>query len=55
MGLTVQRFDHIVINCRDVAATAAWYGRVLGMHVETFGPARRTACASVIRKSTSAR
>jgi len=29
MGFTVQRFDHIVLNCNDVQATAAWYERVL--------------------------
>ncbi|ATL66855.1 VOC family protein [Nocardia terpenica] len=45
MGFSVERFDHIVLNCRDVAATAAWYERVLGMRVETFGPAGRTALA----------
>ncbi len=43
MGLTVERFDHVVVNCRDVAATAAWYERVLGMTRETFGPSKRTA------------
>ncbi len=43
MSFAVRRFDHIVINCRDVAATAAWYERVLGMRVETFGPSARTA------------
>ena len=43
MGFDVERFDHIVLNCRDVAATAAWYERVLGMRVETFGSAGRTA------------
>ncbi len=43
MGFEVERFDHIVLNCRDVEATAAWYERVLGMTRETFGPSRRTA------------
>ena len=43
MGFTVERFDHVVLNCRDVAATAAWYERVLGMTWETFGPSNRTA------------
>ncbi|MFI1917363.1 VOC family protein [Nocardia sp. NPDC020380] len=43
MSFTVERFDHIVLNCRDVAATAAWYERVLGMTVQKFGPAGRTA------------
>jgi catechol 2,3-dioxygenase-like lactoylglutathione lyase family enzyme len=43
MGFAVERFDHIVLNCRDVEATAAWYVRVLGMTRETFGPSHRTA------------
>ena len=43
MSITVERFDHIVVTCRDVDATAAWYERVLGMRRETFGPSRRTA------------
>jgi len=40
---TVDRLDHIVINCRDVDITAAWYQRVLGMEREEFGPDSRTA------------
>jgi catechol 2,3-dioxygenase-like lactoylglutathione lyase family enzyme len=43
MGFSVERFDHIVVNCRDADATAAWYQRVLGMTRETFGPSNRTA------------
>jgi catechol 2,3-dioxygenase-like lactoylglutathione lyase family enzyme len=43
MAFAVERFDHIVINCRDVESTAAWYERVLGMKRETFGPSNRTA------------
>ncbi|OBJ65694.1 VOC family protein [Mycobacterium asiaticum] len=43
MGFTVERFDHIVVNCRDVDATAAWYERVLGMRREIFGASNRTA------------
>ncbi|QLY33401.1 VOC family protein [Nocardia huaxiensis] len=43
MGFRVERVDHIVLNCRDVGATADWYARVLGMTVEIFGAARRTA------------
>lgn len=39
----VERFDHIVLNCNDVEATAAWYERVLGMNRETFGPSHRIA------------
>jgi len=43
MGFSVDRFDHIVINCRDVDATAQWYATVLGMTIERFGPTARTA------------
>jgi catechol 2,3-dioxygenase-like lactoylglutathione lyase family enzyme len=39
----VDRFDHIVLNCNDIDATASWYERVLGMRRETFGPSGRTA------------
>jgi catechol 2,3-dioxygenase-like lactoylglutathione lyase family enzyme len=45
MGFAVERFDHIVVNCRNVEATSAWYERVLGMRRETFGPSHRTALA----------
>jgi len=40
---TIDRIDHIVINCRDVDITAAWYQRVLGMEREEFGQDSRTA------------
>ncbi len=43
MTLSVDRFDHIVINCASVDLTATWYATVLGMRVETFGPHGRTA------------
>ncbi len=43
MGFVVERIDHMVLNCRDVGATASWYERVLGMRRETFGPSQRTA------------
>ncbi|EFG77793.1 hypothetical protein HMPREF0591_2331 [Mycobacterium parascrofulaceum ATCC BAA-614] len=43
MGLTVERIDHVVLNCNDVEATAAWHERVLGMRRETFGPTGRVA------------
>lgn len=39
----IDRIDHIVVNCRDVEAMAAWYERVLGMRREAFGPDRRIA------------
>src|SRR5262249_14485474 len=34
MTLSVDAFDHIVINVRDVEAAAEWYQRVLGMQRE---------------------
>ena len=43
MRFTVDRLDHIVINCSDVEVTASWYQRVLGMEREEFGEAGRTA------------
>jgi catechol 2,3-dioxygenase-like lactoylglutathione lyase family enzyme len=43
MRFTIDRIDHIVINCKDVEITAAWYQRVLGMEREDFGEKHRTA------------
>ena len=43
MPMTVERIDHVVVNCRDVETSAAWYERVLGMRREAFGPDRRIA------------
>ncbi len=43
MRFTVDRLDHLVINCREVEIAAAWYQRVLGMEREVFGEERRTA------------
>ena len=43
MKFTVDRLDHIVVNCRDVEISASWYQRVLGMEREEFGRENRTA------------
>ncbi|WIM14303.1 VOC family protein [Enhydrobacter sp.] len=43
MPITIDRVDHIVLNCRDVETTVAWYQRVLGMTREEFGDYRHTA------------
>ena len=43
MRFTVDRIDHVVLNVKDVEISAAWYGRVLGMEREDFGPDNRTA------------
>ncbi|HEX2283255.1 MAG TPA: VOC family protein, partial [Mycobacterium sp.] len=40
MSLTIDRIDHVVLNCRDMETTTAWYERVLGMRRETFGDDR---------------
>jgi catechol 2,3-dioxygenase-like lactoylglutathione lyase family enzyme len=40
MRFTVDRLDHIVINCKDVEISASWYQRVLGMEREEFGEGR---------------
>ena len=36
MGFEIDRVDHIVINCRDLETTVAWYQRVLGLQREEF-------------------
>jgi catechol 2,3-dioxygenase-like lactoylglutathione lyase family enzyme len=43
MPIAIDSIDHVVLNCRDLEATAAWYVRVLGMEREEFGPDRRIA------------
>jgi catechol 2,3-dioxygenase-like lactoylglutathione lyase family enzyme len=43
MRFTIDRIDHIVINCKNVEISAAWYQRVLGMEREDFGVNHRTA------------
>lgn len=40
----IDRIDHVVLNCRDVEAVAAWYVRVMGFEREEFlGPIHRIA------------
>ena len=36
MTLAIDRFDHIVLNVKDVETSAAWYEQVLGMKREDF-------------------
>jgi catechol 2,3-dioxygenase-like lactoylglutathione lyase family enzyme len=43
MKFTVDRIDHVVMVCNDLAVTAAWYQRVLGMEREEYGGKNRTA------------
>lgn len=44
MPIELDRLDHLVLTCRDLDATAAWYERVLGMRRVTFAQ-NRTALA----------
>jgi catechol 2,3-dioxygenase-like lactoylglutathione lyase family enzyme len=47
MAIAIDRFDHIVLNVRDVEASAAWYASVLGMQREDF--ASRTGARVAMR------
>ena len=38
MSVTVNALDHLVINVRDVARSAEWYRKVLGMEIRMFDP-----------------
>jgi catechol 2,3-dioxygenase-like lactoylglutathione lyase family enzyme len=38
MTVRVSALDHIVINVRDVARSAEWYRRILGMEISIFDP-----------------
>ena len=49
MPITVNALDHIVINVCDVARTAEWYRRILGMEIRVFDPGRgKTARTSLV-------
>ncbi len=43
MRFTVDRLDHLVLNCRDVEIACSWYQRVLGMERDEYGTPPRTA------------
>jgi catechol 2,3-dioxygenase-like lactoylglutathione lyase family enzyme len=38
MPVKVSALDHIVINVSDVARTAEWYQKILGMEIKVFDP-----------------
>jgi catechol 2,3-dioxygenase-like lactoylglutathione lyase family enzyme len=38
MPVKVHALDHLVINVSDVAVTAEWYRKILGMEVKVFDP-----------------
>lgn len=39
--MRIERLDHLVLTVRDLAATCAFYTKVLGMEVVTFGEGRK--------------
>lgn len=41
IAVHIESIDHIVLTVADVGATCAFYARVLGMEVVTFGAGRR--------------
>jgi catechol 2,3-dioxygenase-like lactoylglutathione lyase family enzyme len=49
MTLNVHSLDHLVINVADVARSAEWYCKVLGMEVKVFDPGQgRTPRTSLL-------
>ena len=40
--MQIERLDHLVITVADIEATCAFYTRVMGMQVVTFGSGRKT-------------
>jgi len=38
MPIKVNAIDHIVINVSDVARSAGWYAKILGMEIRVFDP-----------------
>jgi catechol 2,3-dioxygenase-like lactoylglutathione lyase family enzyme len=38
MPVKVNSIDHIVINVSDVARSAGWYAKILGMEIRVFDP-----------------
>jgi catechol 2,3-dioxygenase-like lactoylglutathione lyase family enzyme len=39
--MQIERLDHLVITVADIEATCAFYARVMGMQVVTFGTGRK--------------
>ena len=49
MPVRVNAIDHLVINVSDVARTAEWYRRILGMEIRVFDPGHgKTARTSLV-------
>ena len=49
--MEIESIDHLVLTVRDVAATVAFYSRVLGMTERRFGegPVARTGAVGAIQ------
>ena len=39
--MKIESIDHIVLTVKDIETTCAFYARILGMAVTTFGDGRR--------------
>ncbi len=49
MSVKVNALDHIVINVSDVARSAEWYRKILGMEIRVFDPGQgKTVRTSLI-------
>jgi catechol 2,3-dioxygenase-like lactoylglutathione lyase family enzyme len=49
MSVKIHALDHLVINVSDVARSAEWYRKILGMEVKVFDPGHgRTPRTSLI-------
>jgi len=49
MTVRISAIDHLVINVGDVARTAQWYQRILGMEIRVFDPGHgKTARTSLV-------
>ena len=49
MTVRISAIDHLVINVSDVARTAQWYQRILGMETRVFDPGHgKTARTSLV-------
>lgn len=52
MSLLVERFDHIVLNCRDARTTASRHESAPGAAAERPGPGGRRPCGSLAEASS---
>ena len=48
MTLEVDALDHLVLNVSNVARSADWYARILGMGVQTFDPGGGKAARTML-------